>query len=169
MINKRMTIFPPLLETSSDITKEEAQLRLPINVTNQDTFKNYNAYNDYNDYNNSRGHHSGESNKNNSISDYPLTNISFTNTKSFKTIDKRFKCPKCSSSFTRKTRLTEHNNRVHMGKIFQFQCSECDTRLSSKENLNRHSIVHTDRFKCNKCNKRFDRICRFQKHLDKCH
>lgn len=83
--------------------------------------------------------------------------------------DKPFKCSLCTSSFTRKTRLTEHINRVHLGKVFHFQCQECGTRLSSKENLTRHSIVHTDKFKCLKCNRRFDRSYRFQRHLEKCH
>lgn len=82
--------------------------------------------------------------------------------------DKQFKCNKCSSSFTRKTRLTEHINRVHLGKIYHFKCNQCGTRLSSKENLTRHSIVHTDKFKCKRCNRRFDRSYRFQRHLEKC-
>ncbi|ODQ48175.1 hypothetical protein PICMEDRAFT_15991 [Pichia membranifaciens NRRL Y-2026] len=82
--------------------------------------------------------------------------------------DKQFKCSKCTSSFTRKTRLTEHVNRVHLGKIYHFKCNQCGTRLSSKENLTRHSIVHTDKFKCKRCNRRFDRSYRFQRHLEKC-
>ena len=82
--------------------------------------------------------------------------------------DKQFKCNKCTSSFTRKTRLTEHVNRVHLGKIYHFKCNQCGTRLSSKENLTRHSIVHTDKFKCKRCNRRFDRSYRFQRHLEKC-
>jgi uncharacterized C2H2 Zn-finger protein len=82
--------------------------------------------------------------------------------------EKQFKCSKCTSSFTRKTRLTEHINRVHLGKVYQFKCEECGTRLSSKENLTRHSIVHTDKFKCLKCNRRFDRSYRFQRHVEKC-
>lgn len=84
------------------------------------------------------------------------------------TNEKQFKCKKCSSSFTRKTRLTEHVNRVHLGKILHFKCEQCGTRLSSKENLTRHSIVHTDKFKCDFCNRRFDRSYRFQRHLEKC-
>ncbi|KAG0672275.1 hypothetical protein C6P40_003460 [Pichia californica] len=95
-------------------------------------------------------------------------NVSSSSSASHKASDKQFKCTKCSSSFTRKTRLTEHINRVHMGKIFHFKCNQCGTRLSSKENLTRHTIVHTDKFKCGKCNRRFDRSYRFQRHLEKC-
>lgn len=81
---------------------------------------------------------------------------------------KMFKCDTCSSSFTRKTRLTEHKNRVHLGKVYHFECKTCGVRLSSKENLTRHKIVHTDKFKCNKCERRFDRSYRFQRHIEKC-
>ena len=97
---------------------------------------------------------------------------STSNSKSMKNstkTEKPFKCYECSSSFTRKTRLTEHINRVHLGKIYQYKCKECGTRLSSKENLTRHSIVHTDKFKCQNCNRRFDRSYRYQRHLEKCH
>lgn len=81
---------------------------------------------------------------------------------------KLFKCDSCSSSFTRKTRLTEHKNRVHLGKVYHFECKLCGVRLSSKENLTRHKIVHTDKFKCNKCDRRFDRSYRFHRHVEKC-
>ncbi|ONH70799.1 Zinc finger and SCAN domain-containing protein 22 [Pichia kudriavzevii] len=82
--------------------------------------------------------------------------------------DKQFKCTQCSSSFTRKTRLTEHMNRVHLGKVYHFECEQCGTRLSSKENLTRHSIVHTDKFKCHGCDRRFDRSYRYLRHIEKC-
>lgn len=81
---------------------------------------------------------------------------------------KMFKCDSCSSSFTRKTRLTEHKNRVHLGKVYHFECKICGVRLSSKENLTRHKIVHTDKFKCDKCDRRFDRSYRFHRHIEKC-
>lgn len=81
---------------------------------------------------------------------------------------KLFKCDSCPSSFTRKTRLTEHKNRVHLGKVYHFECKICGVRLSSKENLTRHKIVHTDKFKCDKCDRRFDRSYRFHRHIEKC-
>jgi hypothetical protein len=118
--------------------------------------------------NNSRKKNNNNSNKKVKKNGVNNNKLDAKNNNSSNGNNKQFRCTQCTSSFTRKTRLTEHVNRVHLGKVYHFKCEQCGTRLSSKENLTRHSIVHTDKFKCKKCNRRFDRSYRYQRHLEKC-
>ncbi|GME70345.1 unnamed protein product [Ambrosiozyma monospora] len=82
--------------------------------------------------------------------------------------DKRFKCAQCDASFTRKSRLNEHIRKVHEGRRKNYTCDKCSKHLSSRENLNRHKVIHTDKYKCPSCGKRHDRSDRFHRHVIKC-
>ncbi|KAG7805828.1 hypothetical protein KL921_005259 [Ogataea angusta] len=81
---------------------------------------------------------------------------------------KKFRCSQCTSSFTRRSRLKEHCRKVHEGEKLVFRCDHCDKVMSSRENLNRHMIGHTDKYRCPYCGKRHDRSDRFQRHIQKC-
>ncbi|KAG7899558.1 hypothetical protein KL907_004910 [Ogataea polymorpha] len=81
---------------------------------------------------------------------------------------KKFRCSQCTSSFTRRSRLKEHCRKVHEGEKLVFRCDYCDKVMSSRENLNRHMIGHTDKYRCAYCGKRHDRSDRYQRHIQKC-
>ncbi|KAG7809954.1 hypothetical protein KL924_002222 [Ogataea haglerorum] len=84
------------------------------------------------------------------------------------TVLKKFRCSQCTSSFTRRSRLKEHCRKVHEGEKLVFICDHCHKVMSSRENLNRHIIGHTDKYRCAYCGKRHDRADRYQRHMRKC-
>lgn len=54
-----------------------------------------------------------------------------------------FNCEFCGKVFNRKARLQMHIRYVHEPDVRPFPCDECDKRFTRKEDLNRHSVLHT--------------------------
>ncbi|ODV82683.1 hypothetical protein CANARDRAFT_122637 [[Candida] arabinofermentans NRRL YB-2248] len=83
---------------------------------------------------------------------------------------KKFACnySDCKHQFTRKYRLTEHILKIHKGLVFSYDCKSCDASYQSKENLKRHSVIHSLKYVCKFCDKVIDRKKRFDEHLVKC-
>ena len=80
-------------------------------------------------------------------------------------------CKECKESFRSLGALDDHMGTVHMekekskndnqtsttpeqNKIGKLECKECDKLFENFKNLRRHSIIHTDKFKCKNCGKR---------------
>ncbi|ODV82685.1 hypothetical protein CANARDRAFT_10345 [[Candida] arabinofermentans NRRL YB-2248] len=84
------------------------------------------------------------------------------------TKSKQFECNECPRSFTRKDRLLKHQRDKHSDFTPEYVCEVCFKSYSTDDDLKRHKIVHTDRFKCNRCGKTHDRLQRYQNHIVKC-
>lgn len=66
-----------------------------------------------------------------------------------------FKCPHCSSSYTRKSSLNAHI-RTHTGER-PYRCSHCPQSFTVKRQLHDHIRIHTGErpYKCKQCEKSF--------------
>ncbi|ESO84523.1 hypothetical protein LOTGIDRAFT_132019 [Lottia gigantea] len=81
-------------------------------------------------------------------SSYPGTPSS----KSFAT-PKRYKCDKCSKTFTRLDSLTQHL-KIHVQKSLHV-CKVCQKSFQTKSQLNSHAKTH-DKHKCKICRESFE-------------
>ncbi|GME74464.1 unnamed protein product [Ambrosiozyma monospora] len=86
--------------------------------------------------------------------------------------DKRYKCEyeNCDKSYSKKYRLKKHIQTKHAVIPPTFPCLEpdCGKIYSTDDDLKRHHIIHTDRYECHHCKKRYDRKDRFENHAQRC-
>ena len=64
-------------------------------------------------------------------------------------LEKTIVCEYCSKRFSIKSTHDKHVLAVHT-KITNFACDKCDTKCTSKANLRRHALIHSDEkpFEC---------------------
>jgi transcription elongation factor Elf1 len=57
----------------------------------------------------------------------------------------KFRCPKCSSLFVKKSGVKEHVRRIHDKEPYvrNFKCSKCDRSFTTRFNTNRHQRTCT--------------------------
>ena len=86
---------------------------------------------------------------------------------------KRFKCEKCSISFSTKTGLEYHNDDSNSRKckgqvmVSPFTCKICDKAFNSEKQLSTHlSNVHRAKFKCDNCGRSFQQKRSLDYHND---
>ncbi|CAN7984314.1 unnamed protein product, partial [Ixodes hexagonus] len=67
-----------------------------------------------------------------------------------------FKCSVCDKMFNRKARLDLHVKYLHL-KLKPHVCEECGKGFTRREDLTRHSVLHTGEkpYQCPTCHKRF--------------
>lgn len=67
-----------------------------------------------------------------------------------------FKCSVCDKVFNRKARLDLHMKYLHL-KLKPHVCGECNKGFTRREDLTRHSVLHTGEkpYQCPTCHKRF--------------
>ncbi|KAG0444704.1 hypothetical protein HPB47_013482, partial [Ixodes persulcatus] len=67
-----------------------------------------------------------------------------------------FKCSVCDKVFNRKARLDLHMKYLHL-KLKPHVCGECGKGFTRREDLTRHSVLHTGEkpYQCPTCHKRF--------------
>ncbi|GME92413.1 unnamed protein product [Ambrosiozyma monospora] len=79
-----------------------------------------------------------------------------------------FKCETCGNRYTKRARLKKHIETKHADNIKRFICEECSKEYSTYDDLQRHLLIHSDRYKCPYCGKRHDRKDRYEKHVERC-
>lgn len=62
-------------------------------------------------------------------------------TPSIKKIERKFQCPYCELTFTRRTNCYRHVDIVH-NKIKRFECPTCSMKFSTKQNMKTHQKTH---------------------------
>ena len=76
-------------------------------------------------------------------------------------------CLKCNKTLQSDETLEEHNCAANESED-KFPCDLCSQSFTSAKYLHRHLIMHTDLFKCKKCDFCFSRKDSLQKHVMKC-
>ena len=105
----------------------------------------------------------------------------------------KYECDICSKKFVTRERLFAHR-RLHLGKRFhctqsqcdfkarssgalrnhikmkhldrQFQCTTCDKKFASKQNLEQHVVIHTGATSWHCCDQSFKRLHHYKSHLN---
>lgn len=89
------------------------------------------------------------------------------------------KCKNCGTCFESIESLLEHRANCNKNvvdvvevtednKKHEFVCDICHQAFKTSQYLFRHMVIHTDVFKCDKCEKTFSRKDSMQKHVLKC-
>ncbi|KAF9818377.1 hypothetical protein SFRURICE_017799 [Spodoptera frugiperda] len=83
---------------------------------------------------------------------------------------KRFKCDRCTKSFTQKTNLIIHM-KVHSGTRPSYECPLCGKHFAFYNNRRRHMFIHTGLkpFKCDTCGKCFTSSGELKAHVEHVH
>ena len=80
----------------------------------------------------------------------------------------KYKCDNCQLRLCSGTELRMHqcDKPVKRRKIsdFLFECEQCPKKYSKKTSLINHRNMHTDRYKCEDCNMRFQSISHINRH-----
>ena len=80
----------------------------------------------------------------------------------------KFKCHTCQQRFQRNNDLKNHSceKTVKRRKVTElpFECNRCPKKYSNSSALINHRNEHTDRFKCEDCNKRFQSSYQLKRH-----
>mgnify|MGYP003112516765 CR=1 FL=1 len=77
-----------------------------------------------------------------------------------------FNCGMCQRSFSDKFKLAKHTNRCS-----KYPCQECGVGFAKREDLVRHSMIHTGEkpYQCPICNKRFRQRGHMRSHHERTH
>ena len=76
-------------------------------------------------------------------------------------------CLKCNKTLQNGETLEDHNCTANESED-KFPCDLCSQSFTNAKYLHRHLIMHTDLFKCKKCDFCFSRKDSLQKHVMKC-
>ena len=85
-------------------------------------------------------------------------------------IRERIKCSKCDKTYACLNNIKIHMKMVH-DKIKDHHCEHCDNAFSTKSDLKRHMITHSDwnRIKCRKCGKIIASQLYLKAHIKRVH
>ena len=80
----------------------------------------------------------------------------------------KLSCTVCKKQFTRKDSLLKHKRGRCKDLTSIYKCETCDKEFDRPANLKRHMAIHDKQhYKCNGCLKEYKRLDYFNKHI--CH
>ena len=117
---------------------------------------------------NSCGHESfGEQWNDGTISSQsPTSTASKRSHKSYKDLERKFRCPKCSYVGKDVWHLKRHMNEIHEG-LKNFQCADCNYSTSRKHRMISHMKSH-GQLRCFYCSYKSTDVILFHAHLTEC-
>lgn len=82
-----------------------------------------------------------------------------------------FSCPSCNHTFINKSKVINHQIRVHKLEIKHEACHKCDYKTVDKYNLRKHLNVHSDQkpYSCNYCKSSFSSSAGLNHHTIRIH